>query len=146
MVFAGQKRQLSDEVSGPAAENSATRAELAGFELVAEEERLPPIVRETSFRAFAPANIGVYLERFQKLAEEISTARPNEARAAIEEEIHWSEQLEEGFTVELLPRSLRKYRAGLSVLVDLIALNWVYRFRDHQLEFAPRDFTEAPKS
>lgn len=41
---------------------------------------------------------------------------------------------------------MRKYRAGLSVLVDLIGQNWVYRFREHQFELAPPDFTEAPKS
>jgi hypothetical protein len=146
MALAGQKKELSEDLTGPGAEILAALSDLPGFELAADEERFPPVVLETSFKAFAPANIGVYLERFQKVAEEISTVRPNEARTAIEEEIGWAEQLERGFSLELRPRSLRKYRAGLSVLVDLISQNWVYRFRDHQLELAPPDFTEAPKS
>lgn len=144
MSLAGQKKNLNPAAGDGATEGPTSLVEIPGFELAVDEERFPPVVRETSYRAFAPANIGAYLERFQKLAEHISTTRPNEARSEIEEEIRWAEQLESGFAVELRPRSLRKYRAALSVLVDLIVQNWVYRFRDHQLEFAPPDFTEAP--
>lgn len=130
----------------PSSGESEAPAEVPGFELTLDEERVPPPVRENSFRAFTPANIGAHLERFQALAVRIAPLPPGAARRELEFEIAWADNLESGFEPALRPRSLRKYRAALSVLGDLISQNWVFRFRDHQLELAPPDFTEAPRT
>jgi len=130
----------------PATGDLEPAVEVPGFELTVDEERIPPPVRENSFRPFTPAYIGAHLERFQALAMRIAALEPAEARRELEVEIAWADNLESGFEAELRPRSLRKYRAALSVLADLISQDWVFRFRDHQLELAPPDFTEAPRT
>jgi len=121
-------------------------ADVPGFELTLDEERVPAPVRENSYRAYTPANIGAHLESFQRVAERIGDMDRAAARREIEKEIAAADELERGFAADLRPRSLSKYRAALLVLADLLAQDWAYRFRDHTLELAPPDFTEAPTS
>jgi hypothetical protein len=143
---AEQKKIVTEQLLAAYKKPVPTVAEVPGFELSVDEERFPAVVQETSYKAFAPANVGVHLPRFQALAEKLASERPGVVRALIEEEIEWAAGIEAGFAPELRPRSLRRYRAALSVLVDLLGQNWAYRFRDHHLEMAPPDFTEASNS
>jgi hypothetical protein len=121
-----------------------------GFELTADEDRLPLVVREAEYRAFMPANIGIYLERFVTLATGLTGLAPEDAQERIEAELAWAdgltEELKQGFDEKAAPKALRKYRAALSVLADLVSQEWVWRVRNHQLELAPPDFTAVPRN
>ncbi len=108
---------------------------------------------ENSYGVFMPKRVGVYLERFAALAARLHTERGERAAyVAVQEEAEWARTTEEGLQQRALTQDstaailLRRYRAALGILGDLLAQGWAWRYRDHRLELAPPDFTSTPKS
>src|SRR2546427_3517720 len=106
----------------------------------AEDGSAPLRPPETSYTAFASQRLGVYSERFDALAQDLAAVSDaRSALATIEAEYRWASSQ----TGALQARD--RFRAALSVLVDLLGQGWSWRQREHQLELAPPNFTSAPR-